>query len=114
MSPEELENEELGEDLITLIDEEGKETEFVIVAGVEYNGAEYLGLTPAYENGQEALEDSGALVIMRISSETDEDGQEYLDAVEDEAELEAVYQLMEEQLADDYDFDEDEEETDGE
>ena len=80
------ENERMEKDVISLLDEDGKEHEFEIVDALELEGKQYLALVPLYDESQaeEALEDSGELVILQVSEETDEDGEQYLDAIEDE------------------------------
>lgn len=77
-----------GDDFITISDEDGKEYELEVLCTVEYNGASYLGVCPAGSEDSEELEVS----ILRVS--TDEDGEELLEAVQDEDELNAVYELM--------------------
>ncbi len=107
------ENELLEKDIISLLDEEGNEHEFEIVAATEYKDEEYLALVPIFENADELLEDEGELVILRVGKEEAEDGESYLEAVEDEEEYSAVANLFMDILEDEYDFaDEDESEED--
>lgn len=86
-------------DVISITDEDGVEYELEVLSTVTYRGAEYLALTPA-----DAAEDGEELEVSILRSETDEDGEPLLLAVEDEAELEAVYDLLMQQM-----FDEDDE-----
>ena len=69
-------NDRAEKDVISLLDEEGKEHEFEIVDALELDNRQYLALVPLYDETQaaEALEDSGELVILRVSDEEDEDG----------------------------------------
>ena len=69
------ENERTEKDVISLLDEEGKEHEFEIVDALELEDRQYLALVPLYDESQaeEALEDSGELVILRVSDEEDEE-----------------------------------------
>ena len=92
-------NDEYGSDFITIVDEDGTEFELEILTSIEYNGATYLAVTPATDSEDEDLE-----VSILKSVEEDEDDP-ILCAIEDEAELEAVYNLIMEQL-----YEEDEEE----
>ncbi len=89
-----------GQDLITITDEDGVEYELEILSTVEYNGSLYYALAPAETEESEELEVSILKAVM-------EDGEEILCAVEDEEELEKVYELLIDQL---YDEEEDEEE----
>lgn len=79
--------DEYGSDFITIADEGGKEYELEVLTTVEYNGASYLAVVPADADEGEGLEVS-------ILRSTDEDGEPLLCAIEDEAELQAVYDLI--------------------
>ena len=87
-------NEVLPEEevsIITLTDENGVDTEFEYLDVVEYQGNEYLILMPANE-------ESAEIVILLIEP-VDEETETYL-AVENEATLEAVYELFKERYKD--------------
>lgn len=107
------ENERMEKDVISLLDEDGKEHEFEIVDALELEGKQYLALVPLYDESQaeETLEDSGELVILQVSEETDEDGEQYLDAIEDEDLYNRVAELFMGRLEDYFDFEEEEEEA---
>lgn len=104
------ENERVEQDIISLLDEDGKEHEFEIVDALELGDSQYLALVPLYDESQPeaALEDSGELVILRVSEETDEDGEQYLDAIEDEDEYNKVAELFMGRLEDYFDFEDEE------
>ena len=106
------ENERMEKDVISLLDEDGKEHEFEIVDALELEGKQYLALVPPYDESQaeETLEDSGELVILQVSEETDEDGEQYLDAIEDEDLYNRVAELFMGRLEDYFDFEEETEE----
>ena len=76
--------DEFGPDIITISDEAGVEYELEVLARLEYEGADYLALTPADADEPEEMEVS----ILKC---VDEDGAEVLVAVEDDTELENVY-----------------------
>lgn len=76
-----------GDDFITITDEDGQEYELEVLATVEYNGASYLGVCPA------GL-DEDAEIEVSILKVTEEDGEEILEAVTDDDELESVYALL--------------------
>ncbi len=88
-----------GSDFMTIIDEDGTEFELEVLTTLEYNGETYLAVTPAGMDDEES--DS---VEVGILKSVEEGGESILCAVEDDAELEAVYALMMEQL-----YEEDEE-----
>ena len=104
-------NDRAEKDVISLLDEEGKEHEFEIVDALELDDRQYLALVPLYDESQaaEALEDSGELVILRVSDEEYEDGEQYLDAVDNEEEYTRVADLFMARLEDYFDFEEAEE-----
>jgi uncharacterized protein YrzB (UPF0473 family) len=105
-------NEKMEKDVISLLDEDGKEHEFEIVDALELEDRQYMALVPLYseEEAQDALEDSGELVILRVSDEEDEDGEQYLDVIEDEDEYNRVADLFMERLEEYFDFEDGEEE----
>lgn len=81
-------DQDYGSNIISITDEDGVEYELEILSSVTYNGVEYLALTPA-----DAPEDAEELEVSILKSVT-EDGEPVLLAVEDEDELEAVYNLL--------------------
>lgn len=89
-----------GSDFMTIVDEDGTEYELEVLSSLEYNGSSYLAVIPAGSDGNEDLEVS-------ILKSVEEDGEPILCAIEDGAELEAVYQLFMDDL-----YADEEEETD--
>ena len=81
-------NEILSEDemnILTLTDEFGNETEFEYLDVIEYKGEEYLVLLPTAEDNDE--------IVILLIEPVDEENENYL-AVEDEAVLDAVYNIF--------------------
>ena len=106
-----MENENWGEDIISLMDEEGNQSEYKIVACAELDGVEYMALEPIIEDPEEELMDAAELVFLKVSEETDEDGEAFLDTIQDDEEFERVADVFRDKLSEEYDFlDEDEEE----
>ena len=89
-----MENEEILQEeefsTLTLVDDKGEETVFEYLDSIEYQGKEYLVLTPMEEEGQ--------IVILEVEP-VDEENENY-NAVEDEAVLEAVYEIFKERYQD--------------
>lgn len=83
--------DEYGSDFMTIVDEDGTEYELEILSTLEYNGETYLAVIPATDEEQTDLEVS-------ILKSVEEDGEPILCAIEDEAELEAVYSLIMDEL----------------
>jgi uncharacterized protein YrzB (UPF0473 family) len=80
-----------GSDFITIVDEDGTEYELEVLTTIEFGGAEYLAVIPAGSEDSEDLEVS-------ILKNVEEDGESILCAIEDEDELQAVYDLIMDQL----------------
>jgi uncharacterized protein YrzB (UPF0473 family) len=83
-----------GSDFMTIVDEDGKEYELEVLTTLEYNGFSYMAVIPADDGENTDLEVS-------ILKSVEEDGEPILTAIEDEAELQAVYDLIMEQLYED-------------
>ena len=83
-------SDEFGSDFMTIVDEDGTEYELEVLSTLEYNGETYLAVIPA------GCEDEDLEVS--ILKSVDEDGESILCAIEDEQELEAVYELIMDEL----------------
>lgn len=94
-------NTEFGPNLISLMDEDGKEHEFEFVDSLELEGSEYVALIPVYDNPADSLDDDGELVVLKVIQD---DGEEYLEAIEDEDEFNNVSELFMDRLSDLYDI----------
>ena len=75
------------DDIVQLIDEDGNEVEFEHLMTLTHDGMDYICLVPT-QPMEDVEEDE--LVILRI--ETDEDGNDVYASIEDEAELDAVFE----------------------
>ena len=93
-------SEEFGSDFITIVDEDGVEYELEILTTLEYNGFTYMAVIPAVD-ADEAEEELEIAILKSV----DEDGESILCAIEDQEELETVYDLIMDAL-----YEEDEEE----
>ncbi len=91
-------------DTLSLVDEDGVEHEFEVADTLEADGREYMALIPLFDDPEEALEDSAELVILRISRDTDEDDEPYLEAIIDEDEYDKIAKLFVTRLEEFYDF----------
>lgn len=93
------EQKNYGDDFITITDEEGNsyELEKLSEEDIEYQGRIYRAFLPVGENEDEIYE----MILFRI---VEEDGEEVLETIDDEEEMEAVYEIFMDRL-----FEEDEE-----
>ena len=82
-------------EFLTLTGEDGEETEFEIVDKIVVNGTEYLALVPAVESEEDGLYIYKVIV---------EDGDEYIEPIEDDKEFEEISETFEGRLSEVYDF----------
>jgi len=102
------------EEIYTLTDEDGKESDFRLIGRQDIDGQSYVALIPIDEDGEEIdLEDDedGGFVILKVIE--GEDGEEELVEIEDDEEFDRIADVFEDELFEDLDYDEDDEE-DGE
>ena len=97
-------------DLYELEDENGNKQTFELLDAMEYGDEKYYALTPYYENGDEALEDSGDVVILK--AEYDENNDEILASIEDDDEYEKIGQMFMERIDEMFEFDDEDEDDD--
>lgn len=102
--------EELFDDEIyTLTDDDGNETQFELLGSHELDGVTYLALVPIDNN------DEGEYVILKM--EEDENGEESLVTIEDDDEFDRVADIFDDELFSDIDYDregdDDDESADG-
>ena len=87
--------DQYGSDFITITDDEGKEYELEVLSTLEYNGCTYMAVIPAGDS-----QDSLQLEVSILKS-IEEDGEPILCTIDDEQELEAVYDLSMDSLYED-------------
>lgn len=87
-------SDEFGPSFITLTDEDGNDIELEYVDALEHEGQTYMAFFPAVED---EAEDYGLVILKSVT----ENGEELLSTLDDEAELEKIYDLFMEQLLSD-------------
>ena len=88
-------SDEFGPSFITLTDEDGNDIELEYVDALEYEGQTYMAFFPAVEDeAAEESEDYGLVILKSVM----ENSEELLSTLDDEAELEKIYELFMEQL----------------
>ena len=92
--------DQFGSDYMTIVDEDGQEYELEVLTSMEWNGATYLAVIPA---GSDEEDESLEVSILKS---VEEDGESVLCAIEDDNELETVYNRIMDLL---YEEEEDEE-----
>lgn len=88
-------SEELGNNYVVLTDEDGNEVEFEHIDTVELDGQIYLAFIPAELN----VEDEAEVVILKIA---EENGDEILVSVDDEAEADKIFEIVMQRVEDLY------------
>ncbi|MBR0207474.1 MAG: DUF1292 domain-containing protein [Oscillospiraceae bacterium] len=89
-------SEEYGDSFITMVDEDGKEFVLELLESIDFKGATYTAFLPA--DMDENDPDYG-LVLLRNA--VDENGEEVFDTIEDDDELNEVYEQFMRILFDD-------------
>ncbi len=98
--------EEYTPDIVSIIDEDGKEHIFEELDRIETDSGKYVALLPLPENPDNLTEGDDELIILKVEEDK---GEIYLSPIEDDNEFNEVGQIFEERLAEMFDFDEAEE-----
>ena len=91
-------SEEFGGDFITIIDDDGQEFELEVLDTMDYNNETYTAFLPA--DMDENDPDYG-MIILRVVQ--DENGDDLYESIDDEAQLQDVYEHFMVLLFDDED-----------
>ena len=90
-----------GDEIFTLTDEDGKESNFELIGSRELDGITYLALVPVEDN------ESGEYVILKL--DVDENGEEVLVTIDDDDEFDRIADIIDDELFGEIDYDTDEE-----
>ena len=91
-------SEEFGSDFVTIIDDDGQEFELEVLDTMDYNGQTFMAFLPA--DMDENDPDYG-IIILRVV--LDEKGEELYESIDDDDELNDVYEHFMAILFDDED-----------
>lgn len=80
-------SEEFGSDFVTIVDDDGQEFELELLDTMEYKKKTYTAFLPA-----DMAEDDPDYGIIILRSQLDENGEEIYESVDDEDELQDVYE----------------------
>lgn len=94
-------------DIITVTDDDGKEHQFEEIDRIETEDAKYVALLPVLESAEEILEDDGDVIVLKV---IEENGETYLQQIEDEEEFADISDIFQERIAEMFEYDESEEE----
>ena len=90
-------NDEFGPNFVTLTDDEGNDIELEYVDALEHNGTTYMAFFPVVEEDSEDEENEEEYGLIILKSQM-ENGEEFLVTIEDEEEIDKVYDLFMEQI----------------
>ena len=96
-------SEQYGNDLVTVVDDEGNQHQFEVLDAIETDKGRYVALVPVYDNPADLINDDGELVILTVK---EENGEDLLLPIEDDDEFEEVAEIFEERLAELYEVEE--------
>ena len=91
-------SEEFGSDFITIIDDDGAEFELEVLDTMDYNNQTFVAFLPA--DLDENDPDYGIIILRSV---LDENGEELFESIDDEDELQDVYEHFSRILFDDKD-----------
>ncbi len=97
--------EDFTPEIVSIVDEEGKEHIFEELDRIETDKGRYVALLPIPEDENNITEEESELIILKVEEEK---GETYLCPIEDDEEFEEVGTAFEERLAEIFDFEEDE------
>ena len=93
-------NDEFGPNFVTLTDDEGNDIELDYVDALEHNGTTYMAFFPVVEEDSEDEENEEEYGLVILKSQM-ENGEEFLVTIDDEEEIDKVYDLFMEQILSD-------------
>ena len=85
---------EYGDNIISISDDEGNDFELLVLDEADMNCVHYLALTEA-KNPEE--EENLEVIILKVIQD-EESGEDLLSTVDSDDELEAIYQIFEDQM----------------
>ncbi len=94
-------SEEYGNDLISVLDDEGNVHQFELLDAIETDESRFVALSPVYSDAEAAIDDDGELVILEV---VDNDGDDLLVPIEDDDTFEEIAAIFEERLSEYYEI----------
>ena len=91
-------SEDYGADFVTIVDDDGQEFELEVLDTMDYNGETYMAFLPA---DMEENDPDYGIIILRVV--TDEKGEDLYESIDDDAQLQDVYEHFMVLLFDDED-----------
>ena len=98
--------EDFNPDIVSVVDEEGVTHTFEELDRIETDEGRFIALLPVYSEAQDIIDDDGELIILSVVE--DEDGEVYLEPIEDEKLFNKIGDIFEERLSEYFEFAEEE------
>ena len=99
--PDKFNDMDMAADLYTLVDENGVEQQFEMLDVMDVGDDRYYALVPYYDDPTKEIEADSELVVLK--SEYDENNEESLVSIDDDAEYERIGNMFLERLNEMYD-----------
>ncbi len=90
--------EEMPESIVVLCDDNGNETEFQVLDVIELEDTDYVVLLPMMPDP----ETDGNVVILQVETIDDDSGEETFIGIEDEATINAVFEIFKARLMEEF------------
>ena len=97
---------EFNPDLISVVDEDGVTHTFEELDRIETDDGRFVALLPVYDEAEEIIDSDGELIILSVFE--DENGETYLEPIEDDKLFNEIGKIFEERLEDIFEFDDEE------
>ena len=104
-----MEESDLAPDLISLIDDDGKEYEFEILDSYDCDEGHYIAIIPYTPDAEDDLENDGDLMILKAVDDEEGDGEDgdFYYSIEDDEEFNRISAIFVSRLEEFYDIVED-------
>ena len=99
-------SEEYGSDFITIVDENGEEFELEVVGSMDYNRKSYMAFLPPNIDSMDENDPDYGFILLRVVDGPD--GEDLFESIDDEEELQDVYEHFMALLYEDEDEEENE------
>ncbi len=95
-------SKEYNPDIVSVVDEKGKEHIFEELDRIETDDGKYVALLPVFDDSDEFVEYNGELIVLKVE---DEDSETYLAPIENDDEFNEVGSIFQERLSELFEFD---------
>ena len=85
-------------DIVTVVDDDGKEHIFEELDRIETDEGRYVALLPVYDDAEDIIDDDGEIIILQVEEE--DNGDTYLCPIEDQKVFNEIGKIFEDRLSD--------------